>query len=147
MLLCSTAAKLELLNEKEITLFSIPFSRNVSCPKHRKILFSITPISTATWRTGALMSWWVCHLFVAILEALSCLCVCVIRRERGSRWTGRSSEHLSSVHVASSRVRVSFQRFLLQSWFTLNNQLTCSTWKKTPFHPLPEIKKSIATKF
>lgn len=128
MLLCSTAAELEILNGKEIALFSLPFSRNVSCSKHHKILFSITPISTAMWRTGSLMSWWVCHLFVAISEVLSCLHVCVIRRrERGLCWTGRSSEHLSSVHVVSSCVKVVFLKFLLQSWFSLDTQLIYST--------------------
>lgn len=49
MLLCSTAAELELLSEKEIPLFPLPFSRNVSCPKHHKILFSIAPILAAMW--------------------------------------------------------------------------------------------------
>lgn len=126
--LCSTAAELQILNGKEILLFSLPFIRNVSCPKHHKILFSITPILTAMRRTGCLMSRWVCHLFVAVSEALSCLHVCVIRRrERGLRWPGRSAEHLSSVHVASSRVKIFVLKVLLQSWFSLNNQLIYST--------------------
>lgn len=77
-LLCSAVAESELLNGKQILLFSLPFSRNVSCPRHHKVSFKVTVILTAVQCTGSLMTWRLCHLFVAILGALSCLLVCVI---------------------------------------------------------------------
>lgn len=96
----------ELLKGKQILLFSLPFSRNVSCPKHHKVSFKVTVILTAMQCRGSLMTWRVCHLFVAISEVLSCLLACVItRKERGLCWTGRSSEYLSS--LASSMWRLS----------------------------------------